>query len=151
MSRMDVVKGRIRDSLPFYTVNVGYMLKETIECACWEEQRSFIVSVWERKRVRLWAPLHNWPLPSKPTAMDHLQTNYCVLICLPLFPTAALSTQVTQKQACCSLTALLSNMVDQAESLMTFCLMFLDPQMRLCKHARWPTGSATPCQTMEQV
>lgn len=49
-----------------------------------------MVSVWERKCVRLWA-LQNWPLPSKPTAMGHSHTSYCVLICLPLFPTAGVT------------------------------------------------------------
>lgn len=49
------------------------------------------MSLWERKCVRLRAPLHNCPLPSKPTATNHLQTSYCALMSSPLFPTAGVT------------------------------------------------------------
>lgn len=114
MSLMDVVRRLIQDSLAFYTVNVGYMLKGTIYflreaswCQCEKG------SVWDCGLLYI-----TDLCPPKPTAMDHLQTSYCVLICLSLFPTAAVtniavSTWVTQKQTCCSHTRLLSNVVDQ--------------------------------------
>lgn len=58
--------------------------------------------------MRLWSPLHNWPLPSKTTAMDHLQTNSVLIHThTHIFPTAgvaniAVLTRDTQKQTCCS-------------------------------------------------
>lgn len=50
-----------------------------------------MVSTPGRKSARLWVSLHNWRLPSNPTAMDHLQTSCFALICSSLSPAAVVT------------------------------------------------------------